>query len=242
MQYQLDGGSQQPVNGNAASRRLDTDGTHTFGYMAKDYAGRQSAAQSLTVKLDQTPPAITISTPISTAYLLNQVVAANYNCSDGGSGLANCAGPVANDANIDTASPGTRTFTVNAADVAGNTSSKSIGYRVGYNVCALYDQTRSYKAGSTIPIKLQLCDAKGVNVSASGIVPLATGLMQKDSTASSDVADSGNANPDSAFRFDATLNGYIFNLSTKGLTTGTWALNFSIPGDSVSHAVQFDVK
>src|SRR5205085_2592390 len=94
VQYQLDGGSQQPVNGNAASRRLDTDGTHTFGYLVKDYAGRQSAAQSLTVKLDQTPPAITISTPISTAYLLNQVVTANYVCSDGGSGAVSCAGPV----------------------------------------------------------------------------------------------------------------------------------------------------
>ena len=50
------------------------------------------------------------------------------------------------------------------------------------------------------------------------------------------------ANPDFDFRYDASLPGYIYNLSTKGLATGTWALNFTIPGDPTSHSVQFDVR
>src|SRR5207237_6032535 len=109
------------------------------------------------------------------AYLLNQVVAANYVCTDAGSGVASCAGLVANNANFDTAAPGTKTFTVNAADVAGNIASKAVGYRVAYNVCVLFDQTKSYKAGSTVPIKLQMCDAQGANASAASVLPVATG-------------------------------------------------------------------
>jgi hypothetical protein len=106
----------------------------------------------------------------------------------------------------------------------------------------LYDQGKSHKLGSTVPIKLQLCDASGVNASTAAIVPVVTGLTQSDSTASGDVMESSSANPDAGFRYDATLNGYIYNLSTKGLATGTWVLSFTIPGDPVTHTVQFDVR
>jgi len=44
------------------------------------------------------------------------------------------------------------------------------------------------------------------------------------------IDDAGNANPDSDFRFDPTLGtsgGYIFNLKTTGLTTGTYNLYFT---------------
>jgi hypothetical protein len=44
--------------------------------------------------------------------------------------------------------------------------------------------------------------------------------------------DSGNANPDDNFRYDPTLPGYIFNLSTKPLGSGTWRLNFRTSNDS----------
>jgi len=32
--------------------------------------------------------------------------------------------------------------------------------------------------------------------------------------------DTGNANPDFDFRYDATINGYVFNLGTKGYASG----------------------
>jgi hypothetical protein len=169
-------------------------------------------------------------------------VAANYSGGEAGSGVAAWSGTVANAAAIDTASPGAKSFTVNAGDKAGNTSRQAVSYRVGFNVCALYDQSKAYKLGSTVPVKLQLCDARGANMSTAGTLPIATGLTQTDSTASGDVADAGSANPDSAFRFDAALNGYIYNLSTRGLATGTWVLSFTVPGDPVNHAVQFDVR
>lgn len=82
---------------------------------------------------DTTKPTITLTTPAESAtYFLNQVVNANYSCQDedGGSGLASCAGTVANSSPIDTASTGTKTFTVTATDNAGNTDSLTHTYTV----------------------------------------------------------------------------------------------------------------
>jgi hypothetical protein len=111
-----------------------------------------------------------------------------------------------------------------------------------YSVKALYDQTKSHKLGSTVPIKIQVCVANGVNVSSSSLPVTATGLTKVDNTAST-VEDSGSANsPDNNFRYDATLAGYIFNLSTTGLTTGTWVLSFTVGADPTVQHVQFDVK
>ena len=70
-------------------------------------------------------------------------------------------------------------------------------------------------------------------------------FTQVSSSISGAVEDSGNANPDNDFRFDSTLGGtggYIFNLSTKGLATGTYNLNFTVTGDSAAHAATFQVK
>jgi hypothetical protein len=39
--------------------------------------------------------------------------------------------------------------------------------------------------------------------------------------------DAGGANPGNLFRYDAALGGYVFNLSTKGLTAGTYALTIA---------------
>jgi hypothetical protein len=112
-----------------------------------------------------------------------------------------------------------------------------------YSVKALYDQTKSHKSGSTVPIKIQIVDAAGVNVSSSSILVTATGLTRLDNSASAIVDDSGSADsPDNNFRYDSTLAGYIFNLSSKGLTTGTWVLSFTVGANPTPKSVRFDIK
>ena len=111
-----------------------------------------------------------------------------------------------------------------------------------YQVCALYDQTKAATLGSTIPIKLQLCGASGKNLSSPDITLTVSDLTMVSATAPGDVVAVGNANPDGAFRYDASLAGYVFNLSTRGLGTGTYNLNFTAGGDSDAHKVQFEVK
>jgi len=194
--------------------------------------------------IDKKAPSITIITPPNGAsYLLNQVVPSNFNCVDGGSGVANCNGL----ANADTASTGSKTFSVNATDNVGNSSSASTTYTVAFKLCALYDQSKAHKSGSTVPLKLQLCDVNGVNYSSAAIEVKAISVKKLDNSAGP-LDDSGSANsPDMNFRYDATLGGpgggYIFNLSTKGLPTGTWKVTFTVNGASdTSYFVKFDVK
>ena len=237
-----------PANETLNDIEVGSDGLVRAVWSARE--GDDSDVYALTFRRpgsDQTPPSITISAPASTTYLLNQTVAASYGCADesGGSGLATCVGPVMNGSPIDTASVGTKSFTVSAGDNAGNTASRSVSYTVAYNICVLYDQSKSHKRGSTVPIKLQLCDASGANKSAASIIVHATGLRKVDNSASSTLDDPSNANPDNDFRYDTTLGGnggYIYNLSTKNLTTGTWALSFTASGDPIIHTVQFDVR
>jgi hypothetical protein len=114
-----------------------------------------------------------------------------------------------------------------------------------YAVHALYDSTRAVKSGATIPIKLQVHDSAGTNLSSSSLAVHATGLIQESTETTEVVQDAGNANPDSDFRYDAELGGtggYIFNLKTTGLASGTYRLQFRIGASPTTFSVPFQVK
>jgi Tol biopolymer transport system component len=121
-----------------------------------------------------------------------------------------------------------------------------LGDTTAYEVCPLFEQSRAYRIKSTVPVRLQLCDAQGENLSSQSLVVTATDLVKKDGTASpSLVEDAGNANPDNNFRYDPTLGdtgGYVYNLSTKELSTGTWELRFTVSGDPTTYSVSFDLR
>lgn len=197
----------------------------------------------------QAPPTITITitTPQEGAtYLLNEAVAASYSCTPASPQLS-CTGNVANGSNIDTSSVGSKTFTVNANVNGSPAGAKTVNYNVAYNTdgCLLYDPNRSVKKGATFPIKLQVCDAAGNNLSSPSIVVHALSVTPVTNAPPGALEDSGNANPDFDFRFDSTLGvggGYIFNLKTTGLSSATWRLDFTITGDPSTHSAKFGVK
>jgi hypothetical protein len=232
--------AQTTVNGSTVNVSITTEGTTTLTYRATDASGNVETAKSITVKLDKTAPSITITRPTATAYLLNQPVTASFQCTDAGSGAGTCTGTVANDAALSLTSVGAKTFTVNATDVAGNTAQKSVNYTVTFGINPLFDQTKANKSGSTIPIKLELVDASGVNRSASTIVVTATAVTRVSNNAPGALQDPGNSNPDFDFKF--TGGQYHFNLKTTGYATGTYRLDFQVSGDPVTHSVQFQVK
>lgn len=112
-----------------------------------------------------------------------------------------------------------------------------------YAVCPLFDQSRSHRLGSTVPVRIQLCEPDGTNLSSPSLVVTATALAKVDGAASTALAaDSGNANPDNDFRYDASLEGYIYNLTTRGLSSGTWELRFTVSGQPATYAVLFDIR
>ncbi|HEX9076038.1 MAG TPA: hypothetical protein VF932_09675 [Anaerolineae bacterium] len=132
-----------------------------------------------------------------------------------------------------------------APNAAGDLDIYAFSFQIGntYKIQPLFDQAHSYKLGGVLPLKLQLLNADGTNVSSSALVLNATGLVQKDSSAAPLGVDSpGSANPDNNFRYDATLQGYIFNLSTKNLAAGTWQMQFKVSGDANTYIVQFDLR
>jgi microsomal dipeptidase-like Zn-dependent dipeptidase len=219
---------------------IETDNASTGTRTVGDVAGHSTTAGPVTGnKVDLKAPAIALALPASPVTLGAQV-AASYTCSDFGAGVDACAGPVANSAPLDTSSVGTKTFVVNASDKVGNLSSASGSYRVTFDVCLLYDPAKAHKSGSTVPIKVQLCDASRANVSSAAVVLHATEVNRLTSAATGVLDDSGNANPDMDFRFDDGL--YIFNLKTTGFSRGTWQLKFTASGDPSVHAVTFQVR
>ena len=141
---------------------------------------------------------------------------------------------------------GVHTFTVRVTD-NGNpalSASETINVSVQFGVCLNYDATKSHKKGSTIPLKISLCDTARNNVSSPSITVQATTLVRVDSTASPILAeDSGAANPDNNFRFAGGF--YIYNLSLKAAAfqAGTWKMSFTVNGVSdPSYVLMFDVK
>lgn len=109
--------------------------------------------------------------------------------------------------------------TVNAADI------KNYPYSFyGFFPPINNDGSSIFKLGSTVPVKFQLKDPQGdyfttatakiyiANISGNAIGT----YMEAHSTSA---ATTGNL-----FRYDSTSNQYIFNLSTKSLSKGTWQI------------------
>lgn len=110
------------------TQTTDTPGTK---YACAATSGGGTSKKSVTIKRDATRPLATITRPVAGAnYQLNQSVTASFMCSDAMSGVAACNGTVANGIAIDTASAGTKSFSVTAVDVAGNTTTTTIAYSV----------------------------------------------------------------------------------------------------------------
>jgi hypothetical protein len=166
---------------------------------------------------------------------------------DGSSVLATAAVNAAGQATLSTTSLSVGAHSLLASysgDSNFQASSGTLAQQIAYGICVLYDQTRSVNSGATFPIKLYLCDGSGNDVSSSSIVVHATAVTNI-SGYSGLVESPGNANPDNDFRYDSAqgpAGGYIFNLATSGLATGTYSLQFTAGADPTQHAVNFGVK
>jgi predicted extracellular nuclease len=136
-----------------------------------------------------------------------------------------------------------QTLTITGEFSGGDFTQPSSGtgtLSVSFNICVLYDPSKAVKSGATYPIKVQLCDENGNNVSSAGVILHAVNIQQVSTSAYGDVITAGDANEDYNFRF--TDGYYILNLKTTGLSTATYKLYFTAGDDPTLHSVEFQVK
>src|SRR5206468_7956529 len=104
-------------------------------------------------------------------------VTLNFSTSDGVSGVGSSqatfnGSTVTSGTTVTLTKAGTNTFTLTATDEAGNTVTQSTSFGARYNFIGflqpiLYDGSRVFKLGSTVPVKFQLTDATGAVVSTA---------------------------------------------------------------------------
>jgi hypothetical protein len=133
IRYQIDSDPLVIVAGATAVVNITTEGCHTFTYYAVDVDGNTEAHHEETICIDKTPPVITINTPSDgAAYFQGASVIADYTVTDAQSGVdpATVTAPVTSGSPIDTSTLDANAFTVQAADMAGNTGSLTNNYTV----------------------------------------------------------------------------------------------------------------
>src|SRR5258708_6479649 len=148
-----------------------TEGTHTLKYSSIDFFGNQEATNTLTVKIDKTPPAMSVTTTTSTYILNAQPVSFGYAATDTASGLASTTATldgrqIGTSTTLGFITVGPHTIVISASDVAGNFTSTAIHYAVAYKFGGFLapikaDGSGLYKLGQTLPVKFQLTDANG---------------------------------------------------------------------------------
>lgn len=130
----------------------------------------------------------------------------------------------------------------------GSAAAASITITPAYRVCAASgghdddesddrggSRAKGHESGSTIPVKIRVCDLNGRNVGSRSLPVRAVGLSP-----SGVLADAGRSNPGNLFRFDDGK--YVFNMSTKSLAPGTYTLDFTIGDDPTVQHYIFNVR
>ena len=125
------------------------------------------------IRIDRRAPQITVATPTDGGLVaIGSHLTAAFTCSDEGSGIADCTGSRPDGGPLDTTTPGGHTFTVTAADAAGNNSTTTVTYWVrfpwlGWNPPIAASRLIPAQAGRTIPIGFAVAGAGRANVISS---------------------------------------------------------------------------
>lgn len=141
------------------------------------------------------------------------------------------------------------TVTCSAADAHGNSDRASFTVWVKLHAPTngtFYlqpinsDGSSIFKLGSTIPVKFKLTGASAGITNLVATLSVAKVSNQVTGTTVEAVSTAAS-NAGNTYRYDPTTQQYIFNLSTKGMTAGTWSLQTNL-GDLVPHTVNVSLR
>jgi hypothetical protein len=181
-------------------------------------------------KIDRRAPSVTVNMPaVAGTYTVGQVVTADYSCSDGGSGMQSCAGPVASGQAIDTATVGAKTFAVTGTDNVGHSTTVNVAYTVAPRPTFIFGgflppvdplpTFNSMKAGGAVPVRFSLGGNYGLNIFAAGY-PQSQRINCTSSAPLDDIEQTVTAGQ-STLSYDAATNVYSYIWKTDKTWAGT---------------------
>lgn len=117
---------------------------------------------------------------------------------------------------------------------------------ITYSVCAARadnderddqggDREKGQESGSTVHVRIGVCDAAGRNIGSRLLSVKAVGVSPTGSLSSS-----GRSNPGNLFRLDDRT--YRYNLRTKGFAAGSYTLDYTIGGDPTVYHFAFTIR
>ncbi len=224
---------------------LTDDGTNlSVAGTAADKAGNTASATLSGINIDTVKPVVQVGGVATGAvYIRGSVPHATCTATDDRSGIdGECTLAVSG---ASASGTGQITVTASAKDKAGNLSDPAA---ITYTVYAfdfggwqqpLASPIQTFKAGSTIPVKIQLL-ANGKSVQAQVSPKLA---YSTDGVRFVPATSAGGANVGDAFRWDSAAQQYVFNLKTTGLSAGKLVLKVTLEdGSAVDVTTQLTLK
>ncbi len=234
---------------------LSSEGQSVVFYRSVDNAGNYEVVRQLVVNLDKTPPVVSMLSPLDGAqYLLGQAIPVDWTATDTISGVAtdavlgivNNTGAIAMGMTTGRPAVGPQSFTVRAVDYAGNVTEKTVRYYIAYDFSGILRPIDAggasvFNLGRDVPVKFALKDGDG-NPVADATARLYLSTIGENGPGEEIAAVSASrAAKDNLFRYDADCEGYIFNLRTKGLSTGNWRLRIEL-SDGTSKYVDIALR
>lgn len=209
-----------------------------------DLAGNTASSTIADINIDKTAPLITFNGPTpGGSYTVGCAPFAGFEATDGLSGIDTSSssqnGPNGNGV-------GSVSYTATATDKAGNTATETLSYSIlyafgGFEQPINADGSSVFKLGSTIPVKFSLTDCHGTVISTAlstlGVFKINDAVLGTMEELLVDA--SGSSNTDNLFRYAGPH--YIYNLSTKPFSTGTFQLRAMLD-DGTTHPVNISSK
>lgn len=167
-----------------------------------------------------------------------------WSSEDALSGIETSEGNIASGAKLDTAAVGPHTLEFTVVDKTGNVTVTKITYNVVYVFSGFLkplDHKKTWKAGSTIPVKFNLKDAKGKYVTRAEarlyFAKVENGTVGLEESAYTRFgAIFGNK-----FWYSRCFKQYIFNMSTWHMEKGTYQLRVDL-GDGTVNTITITLK
>jgi hypothetical protein len=229
-----------------ADEVISGEGVHGGGsHKGSDKAGNSGSGMYGGMKIDTIAPGVTVSGPAdgSTIVLGSPVATPSCTATDTGSGLgllSTCTGTLTGG---NAKGVGLFTYTAKATDLAGNTTTKVIHYRVVYNFIGFTNPGNNSQtnAGNTLAVTFSLKNAAGQSIQTAAapvwLVPQKGGLLKVGA------GTFGPTSPTaSLFSFDLKRQQYTFNWQTSRTQGGTfWQIGVRLD-DGTDHVITVGLR